>query len=71
MKSRGLGDILIAVVDGLTGFPDAIGAVFPQTTVQTCAAHLIRSSPAFVSWKDRKQVMPAMDGRGQGAAREA
>ena len=42
LKARGVGDILIAVVDGLTGFPDAIGAVFPQTTVQTCIVHLIR-----------------------------
>lgn len=58
LKTRGVGDILIAVVDGLTGFPEAIGAVFPQTTVQTCIVHLIRNSLAFVSWKDRKRVMP-------------
>ena len=58
LKTRGLGDILIAVVDGLKGFPEAIGAVFPETLVQTCIVHLIRSSLAFVSWKDRKQIMP-------------
>ena len=58
LKTRGVGDILIAVVDGLTGFPDAIAAVFPQTAVQTCIVHLIRNSLAFVSWKDRKKVMP-------------
>ena len=58
LKARGVGDILIAVVDGLTGFPDAIGAVFPQTTVQTCIVHLIRNSLAFVSWKDRRTVLP-------------
>ena len=58
LKTRGVSDILIAVVDGLTGFPEAIGAVFPQTTVQTCIVHLIRNSLAFVSWKDRKRVMP-------------
>lgn len=58
LKTRGVGDILIAVVDGLTGFPDAIGAVFPQTTVQTCIVHLIRNSLAFVSWKDRRTVIP-------------
>ena len=58
LKTRGVHDILIAVVDGLTGFPEAIGAVFPQTTVQTCIVHLIRNSLAFVSWKDRKRVMP-------------
>jgi transposase-like protein len=54
LKSRGLVEILIAVVDGLKGFPEAIGAVFPETLVQTCIVHLIRNSLAFVSWKDRK-----------------
>jgi putative transposase len=58
LKVRGLDDILIAVVDGLKGFPEAIGAVFPKTMVQTCIVHLIRSSLQFVSWKDRKSVMP-------------
>ena len=58
LKTRGVQDILIAVVDGLKGFPEAIGAVFPETTVQTCIVHLIRSSMAFVSWKDRKLIMP-------------
>jgi len=58
LKTRGLGDILIAVADGLKGFPEAIGAVFPETMVQTCIIHLIRNSLAFVSWKDRKQIMP-------------
>ena len=58
LRTRGLHDILIAVVDGLTGFPDAIGTVFPRTTVQTCIVHLIPNSLAFVSWKDRKKVMP-------------
>jgi len=58
LKTRGVGDILIAVVDGLTGFPEAIGTVFPETTVQTCIIHLIRNSVAFVSWKDRKKIMP-------------
>ncbi len=54
LRTRGLQDILIAVVDGLTGFP----TVFPRTAVQTCIVHLIRNSLAFVSWKDRKKVMP-------------
>jgi len=58
LKTRGVGDILIAVVDGLKGFPEAIAAVFPETTVQTCVVHLIRNSLAFVSWKDRKTIMP-------------
>ena len=58
LKTRGVQDILIAVVDGLKGFPEAIGAAFPETTVQTCIVHLIRNSMAFVSWKDRKTMMP-------------
>jgi len=58
LKTRGVNDVLIAVVDGLKGFPEAIGAVFPLTTVQTCIIHLIRNSLAFVSWKDRKLIMP-------------
>ena len=58
LKTRGLADILIAVVDGLKGFPEAIGAVFPETVVQTCIVHLIRNSLAFVSWKDRKVILP-------------
>ena len=58
LKTRGVADILIAVVDGLKGFPEAIGAVFPETLVQTCIVHLIRNSMAFVSWKDRRTIMP-------------
>jgi putative transposase len=60
LKSRGIGDVLIAVVDGLKGFPEAINAVFPETVVQTCIVHLIRHSLEFVSWKDRKPVVPAL-----------
>jgi hypothetical protein len=56
LKLRGVQDILIAVVDGLKGFPEAINTVFPETTVQTCIVHLIRNSLDFASWKDRKQV---------------
>ena len=48
------------MVDGLKGFPDAITAVFPRTIVQTCIVHLIRHSLRFVSWQDRKQLMPAL-----------
>src|ERR1700726_1091266 len=58
LKARGVNDILIAVVDGLRGFPEAITTVFPQTLVQTCIVHLIRNSLAFVPWKDRKTIMP-------------
>ena len=57
LKSRGLEDILIAVVDGLKGFPEAIAAVYPRAMVQTCIVHLIRNSLAFVSWKDRKSLV--------------
>lgn len=56
MKNRGVEDILIAVVDGLKGFPEAINAVFAETTVQTCIVHLLRNSLDFASWKDRKDV---------------
>jgi putative transposase len=60
LKNRGIADILIAVVDGLKGFPEAITAVFPHTVVQTCIVHLIRHSLEFVSWKDRRPVVPAL-----------
>jgi len=56
LKTRGVQDIFIACVDGLTGFPDAINAVFPQTKVQLCIVHMVRNSLRFVSWKDRKKV---------------
>jgi putative transposase len=60
LKARGVNDILIAVVDGLKGFPEAITTVFPQTLVQTCIVHLIRNSLCFVTWKDRKAIMPSI-----------
>jgi putative transposase len=60
LKARGVNDILIAVVDGLKGFPEAITSVYPQTVVQTCIVHLIRNSLAFVSWKDRRAILPAI-----------
>jgi putative transposase len=60
LKNRGVEDVLIAVVDGLKGFPEAITAVFPQAQVQTCIVHLIRHSLAFVSYKDRKAVAAAL-----------
>jgi putative transposase len=60
LKNRGLEDVLIAVVDGLKGFPDAIHAVFPDAMVQTCIVHLLRHSLDFVSYKDRKSVAAAL-----------
>ena len=60
LKNRGVQDILIAVVDGLKGFPAAIEAAFPQTQVQTCIVHLLRHSMSFASYKDRKAVAAAL-----------
>ncbi|ABQ28864.1 IS256 family transposase [Acidiphilium cryptum] len=60
LKNRGVEDILLAVVDGLKGFPEAITAVFPETIVQTCIVHLLRNSMDFVSYKDRKAVAAAL-----------
>ena len=56
LKNRGLKDILIACCDGLTGFPDAIQAVYPQTQVQLCIVHLMRNCLKYVPLKDKKQV---------------
>jgi putative transposase len=56
LRHRGVDDILFVCVDGLTGFPEAIQATFPQATVQVCVVHQIRSSMRFVSYKDRKSV---------------
>lgn len=60
LQHRGVSDILLAVVDGLKGFPEAIGSVYPQTTVQTCIVHLLRHSLAFVAWQDRRAVAAAL-----------
>ncbi|WCM91805.1 IS256 family transposase [Acidovorax sp. NCPPB 2350] len=60
LKTRGVGDILIAVTDGLKGMSEALGAVFPATTLQTCIVHLIRSSLDYASWKDRKLLAAAI-----------
>jgi putative transposase len=56
IKNRGVNDILIAVIDGLKGFPEAITSVFPQTQIQTCIVHLLRNSMDYANWKDRKGV---------------
>jgi putative transposase len=56
LHNRGVKDIFIACVDGLTGFPEAIEAVFPKTRVQLCIVHLVRNSLSYVSYKDRKAV---------------
>ncbi len=56
LKNRGLNDILIACVDGLKGFPDAINTVYPKARIQLCIVHMARNSLRFVSWKDYKAV---------------
>ena len=60
LSNRGVKEFLIACVDGLTGFPDAIEAAFPKTTTQLCIVHRVRNSLKFVSWKDRKALATAL-----------
>ncbi|MEO8697579.1 MAG: IS256 family transposase [Acidimicrobiales bacterium] len=60
LRNRGVNDICIVCCDGLTGFSDAIGAVWPLAIVQTCVVHLIRNSIRFCSWKDRRAVVHAL-----------
>jgi putative transposase len=71
LKQRGVTDILIAVVDGLRGFPEAIEAVFPATQIQTCIVHLIRTSLNYVGWKDRKALAAELKSVYQAANAEA
>ncbi len=56
LSQRGAEDILIACVDGLKGFPDAVNTAYPQTHVQLCIVHMVRNSLKYVSWKDYKAV---------------
>ena len=60
LANRGVRDIIIACVDGLTGFAEAINTTWPHTVVQTCVVHLIRSSMRFVNYKDRRTVAAAL-----------
>ena len=60
LKARGMKDNLIAVVDGLKGFPEALETAFPKTTVQTCIVHLMRHSLSCASWKERKELTDAL-----------
>ena len=78
LKTRGCQDILIAVTDGLTGMSEALAAVFPATTLQTCIVHLIRHSLDFANWKERKPLAAALraiytapSAEGAGAALDA
>lgn len=70
LKNRGLNDILIAVVDGLRGFPEAIQAVYPDALVQTCIVHLIRNSTRLASWRDKKPLASALKAIYQAASVE-
>ena len=60
LKTRGCQDILIAVTDGLKGMSEALGAIYPQTTLQTCIVHLLRHSLDYASWKERKALAAAL-----------
>ncbi len=71
LKNRGLNDILIAAVDGLKGFPDAIAAVYPQTQVQLCIVHMVRNSMRYVSWKYHKPLARDLRKIYKSATREA
>ena len=70
LQNRGIADILIACVDGLKGFPDAIRSVFPQTQVQLCIVHMIRNSMKYVVWKDYKAVTTDLKAIYQAATEE-
>ena len=60
LKTRGVNDILIAVTDGLKGMPEALAAIYPASTLQTCIVHLIRNSLDYAGWKDRKGLAAAI-----------
>ncbi|HAB5172990.1 TPA_asm: IS256 family transposase [Salmonella enterica subsp. enterica] len=71
LKNRGVQDILIACVDGLKGFPDAINNVFPQTHIQLCIIHMVRNSLKYVAWKDYKAVTSGLKAVYQAPTEEA
>lgn len=71
LKNRGVEDILIAAVDGLKGFPDAIAAVYPKTQVQLCIVHMVRNSLRYVSWKHHKSLVRDLRKIYTAATREA
>lgn len=70
LQNRGVQDILIACVDGLKGFPDAINSVYPQAKIQLCIVHLVRNSLKYVSWKDYKAVTTGLKAVYQAATEE-
>jgi len=70
LQNRGVEDVFIAAIDGLTGFKDAIQSVFPKTQVQRCVIHQIRQSLKYVVWKDRKAFTADLKTVYQAATRE-
>jgi len=62
LRNRGVEDMLIAVVDGLKGFPEAVEAIYPKTDVQTCIVHLVRYSLSYCNWRERKIVAHELKG---------
>ena len=60
LRNRGVRNILIACCDGLSGLPDAIRSIFPDTVIQTCVVHVIRNAMRFVSYKDRRKITSSM-----------
>lgn len=71
LHNRGVEDILIALIDGLVGFPDAITTVFPQTQIHHCVVHLVRQSLTFASWKERRAIAGALRAIYQAPSEEA
>ena len=71
LNNRGINDVLIACVDGLKGFPDAINTVFPKTQIQLCIVHMVRNSLKFVPWKDYREVTKDLKQIYQAATEEA
>ncbi len=71
LKNRGVEDILIACMDGLTGFPDALRAIYPETRIQLCIVHMVRNSTKFVSYKDLKKLCADLQAASEEAGLEA
>ncbi len=71
LRTRGVEDVLIAVTDGLKGVPEALGAVFPDTTLQTCIVHLIRNSLDYAAWDKHRGLAKALNPIYQAVTAEA
>ena len=62
LQNRGLQELIIACVDGLSGFPDAINTMYPRAQVELCIVHMVRNSLKYVSWQDRKAINEQVSG---------